>query len=241
MPYEPRTYRDISAPAGLVRFDVLVQETDLSIYTRQTMKTRARELVLESRGFIENYIRQHPNFAETLFPWAIDGPAPKIVRQMAEAGQSAGVGPMAAVAGAVAEYVGKGLLVKSEDVIVENGGDIFIRTLQPVTIGIFAGQSPLSGKIGVRLDSAMTAKAICTSSGRVGPSLSMGAAEAATIVSHSCPLADAAATAVANRVRAKKDLQPSVDFARCIPGVEGVFIIKEDAIAAWGDLDIVPV
>jgi len=241
MLYEPRTYRNISMPEGLVRFNVLVQETDLSIYARHPMEAAARELVLESRGIIEKYILQFPNFAWTLSPWAIDGPAPGIVRKMAEAGKNVGVGPMAAVAGVVAEHVGRGLLTESADVIVENGGDIFIRASQPVTVGILAGNSPLSGKIGVRLSANTSTMAICTSSGLVGPSLSKGRAEAVSIVSRSCPLADAAATAVANHVQTKKDLQPAVDIARSISGVEGVVIIKGDAVALWGDLDIVPV
>jgi ApbE superfamily uncharacterized protein (UPF0280 family) len=241
MKYEPRTYRNISMPEGLVQFNVLVQETDLSIYGRHLMKAAARELVLESRGIIEKYILQFPHFARTLSPWTINGPAPWMIRKMAEAGKNAGVGPMAAVAGVVAEHVGRGLLKESTDVIVENGGDIFIRASQPVTVGILAGDSPLSGKIGVRLSANTNTMAICTSSGLVGPSLSKGRAEAVSIVSRSCPLADAAATAVANHVQTKKDLQPAVDIARSISGVEGVVIIKGDAVALWGDLDIVPV
>jgi len=241
MSYEPRTYRNISPPEGLVRFDVLVQETDLSIYARHPMKAEARELVFESRGIIEKYIQRFPHFARTLSPWSIDGPAPRIIRKMAEAGNNAGVGPMATVAGVVAEYVGRGLLTKSAEVIVENGGDVFIHASQPVTVGILAGHSPLSRKLGIRLNANTSAMAICTSSGMVGPSLSMGRAEAVSIVSKSCPLADAAATAVANHVQTKKDLQPAVDFARSISGVEGVVIINEGAVAMWGDLDIVPV
>ena len=136
---------------------------------------------------------------------------------------------------------GMGCYQKSADIIVENGGDIFISASQPVTIGILAGNSPLSGKIGVRLSANTSTMAICTSSGLVGPSLSKGRAEAVSIVSRSCPLADAAATAVANQVQTKKDLQPAVDIARSISGVEGVVIIKGDAVAMWGDLDIVPV
>jgi len=241
MLHEPRTYRNLSPPEGLVRFDVLVQETDLCIYARYPMESAARELVLESRSIIEKYIQQFPYFARTLSPWFIDGPAPGIVRKMAEAGENAGVGPMAAVAGVVAEYVGRGLLTKSTDVIVENGGDVFIHASQPVTVGILAGHSPLNRKLGIRLNANTTAMAICTSSGMVGPSLSMGKAEAVSIVSRSCPLADAAATAVANHVQTKKDLQPAVDFARSISGVEGVVIINGNAVAMWGDLDIVPV
>lgn len=239
--YKKRTYRHINPPKGLVRFEVIVQETDLSVYARQPMETTVRELVLQSRGTIEAYIRQFPRFARTLSPWVINGPAPPIIREMAEAGENAGVGPMAAVAGVVAQYVGKGLLADSPEVIVENGGDIFVSVSRPVTVGILAGHSSVSRKLGVRINPGSHPVGICTSSGTVGHSLSLGKAEAVTVISTSCPVADAAATAVANHVQTPKDIRPAVDWAQTIPGVDGVVIINGDNVAVWGDLDLVPI
>lgn len=239
--YKKRTYRHINPPTGLVRFEVIVQETDLSVYARQSMETTARELVLQSRGIIEAYIRQFPRFARTLSPWVIAGPAPPIIREMAEAGENAGVGPMAAVAGVVAQYVGKGLLADSPEVIVENGGDIFVSVSRPVTVGILAGHSSAGRKLGIRITPGSHPMGICTSSGTVGHSLSLGRAEAVTVISTSCPVADAAATAVANHVQTPKDIRPAVDWAQTIPGVEGVVIIHGDNVAVWGNLDLVPI
>ncbi len=225
----------------MIRFEVMVEETDLSVYARQVMKTATRELVLQSRGVIEAYIRQFPQFAQTLSPWVINGPAPSIIRQMAAAGENAGVGPMAAVAGMVAQYVGKRLLADSPEVIVENGGDIFVRVSRPVTLGILAGHSAASQKLGIRIHPGSEPVGICTSSGTVGHSLSLGRAEAVTIISESCPVADAAATAVANRVHDPKDVRPAVEWAKAISGITGVVVIHGDTIAAWGDLDLVPI
>jgi len=238
--YKKRSYRNIKPPAGLVRFDLVVEETDLAIYVREPMQTAARELVLESRGAIEAYIRQFPEFGRTLSPWLIRGPASPVIREMAEAGEKAGVGPMAAVAGVVAEYVGTGLLADTPEVIVENGGDIFACVSRPLTIGILAGDSSVSRKIGVRINARGKPMGICTSSGTVGHSLSLGRAEAVTVISPSCALADAAATAVANRVRSPDDIRIAMEWARTIPGVEGVVIICGDSVAAWGNLAIVP-
>ena len=107
------------------------------------------------------------------------------------AAQAAGVGPMAAVAGALAEQVGQRLLKSTSEVIIENGGDIFIGARQILTVGVYAGGSPLSLKLGLRIDPAKGIRGICTSSGTVGHSLSFGKADAVCVLSDSCALADA--------------------------------------------------
>lgn len=240
MKHEPRTYRRVVPPDGLTRFNVVVQETDLAVYARELLPEMARELVLDCRGIIERYIQQYPFFVETLLPWTIQGPTPEIIRQMAEAGAAAGVGPMAAVAGMVADHVGNGLRQKIKEVIVENGGDIFIHVKRPITVGVFAGDSPLSHKLGIRVTCENHPVALCTSSGRIGHSLSLGDADAVCIMSKSGPLADAVATATANQVHGQKNIGPAVDFAKSIRGVDGVLIIQEGAIAVWGAMNLVP-
>jgi ApbE superfamily uncharacterized protein (UPF0280 family) len=147
---------------------------------------------------------------------------------------------MAAVAGAVAAGVGKRLLAFSEEVIVENGGDVFIHTREPVTVALFAGESPLSLRVGVQIDPAGESMAICTSSGTVGHSLSRGNADAACVVARSAPLADAAATALGNRIQDRSDIDPGMEWARSIEGVLGVMIVVGDRIGVWGAVDLVP-
>ena len=218
-----------------------VQETDLQIYADKLSEPNAREAVMDNRGYIENYIRQQPAFATTLTPWPRDPLAPVIVGKMITASRSAGVGPMAAVAGAVAEQVGLSLLGEATEVIVENGGDIFIYTPRPVTISVFAGTSPLSMKIGIELPAEHESRAVCTSSGTVGHSLSYGRADAVTVLSRSCPLADAAATAIANRIQAHEDIQPAIDWGRSIKGIDGLLVVLGDKMGMWGNLSIVPI
>jgi ApbE superfamily uncharacterized protein (UPF0280 family) len=158
---------------------------------------------------------------------------------MTAAGQTTGVGPMAAVAGAIAEAVGQALGRYSGEVIVENGGDIFMVLSEPVTIGLYAGQSPLSMRMGLRLESDGKPLAVCTSSGTVGHSLSSGRADAVCIVARQCALADAAATAVANRIINPRAIPEAIRFARSIGGIEGVVAICDDRIGLWGDLRLV--
>ena len=165
--------------------------------------------------------------------------APDIVRRMCYAAQMAGVGPMAAVAGAISEFVGRELLKFSDEIIVENGGDIFIKSQQDRVVGIYAGDSPLSNKIGLRILAKDTPVGICTSSGKIGHSLSFGKADAVMILSKDTALADAVATAVGNIVKGADDMQKGIDYARRIEGVSGVVIIVEDKFGAWGDIYLV--
>jgi ApbE superfamily uncharacterized protein (UPF0280 family) len=240
MKHQKRSYRSLLYKESLVAFRVAVKETDLFVHADKPLEDITRELILKYRGYIETYIQQHPEFAETLQPWHAGGLAPTIVKDMVSAGEKAGVGPMAAVAGAMAEHVGTELLSHSEEIVVENGGDIFMKTKGPVTIGIFAGSSPLSLRIGLRIDSRNKPLAACTSSGTVGHSLSLGKADAVSVVSDSCSLADAAATAIGNRVHSKNDIQEVLDIGKQIEGVSGLVIIIGDAIGMWGELEIVP-
>ena len=238
--YEKRTYRNLVDCSRLEAFRVVVKETDLLLHARTNLEEMTKELVLQYRGYIESYITTFPEFVETLHPWRLKGPVPKIVSDMARAGERARVGPMAAVAGALAEHVGLELLTHSPEVIVENGGDIFLKTDDAVTVGIFAGKSPLSLHIGLCIDSCSGPKAVCTSSGTIGHSLSLGKADAVCVVSDSCALADAAATAIGNIVQSKKDIQSAIEVAKSIEDIEGLAVIIDDDIGLWGDLEVVP-
>jgi len=240
--YQPRTYRQwVSAPGkdDLVSFSVVVKESDLLIRARSNLKARAMAATGECRAQLEKYIDSHPLFAISLEPLPVSEDAPSLVKEMAEAGRMVGVGPMAAVAGAIAEAVGKALLPYSDEVIVENGGDIFIRTARERQIGVYAGESPLTGRIAFAISPGETPLGICTSSGSVGHSLSFGNADAVTVFSPSTALADAAATAIGNRVKSSADIPEALEFAQGIANLRGVAIIIGEHIGFWGQLRLV--
>ena len=215
-------------------------ETDLWVHAPASLKEVTRELILQYRGYLDAYINEHPEFVRALHPVRIKPPAPAIVREMASAAEAAGVGPMAAVAGAIAEQVGRDLLAYTDEVIVENGGDIFLKANDPVTVAIYAGRSPLSLKVGIRLDPAGKPMAVCTSSGTVGHSLSYGRADAVCVVAGKCALADALATSVGNRVKSKADIQPAIEYARTVKGLDGIVIIVKEQIGMWGGIEVAP-
>ena len=236
--YEKRTYRNLVKTDDLIKFEVIVKETDLLVRAERDLSKETRESVLKYRHQLETYIGMNPQFQESLVPLADDPHAPEIVREMIRTSQLARVGPMAAVAGAMAEMVSRDLLKLSKEVIVENGGDIYLATSKERTIGIYAGNSALSLKIGIVISPEETPLGVCTSSGTVGPSLSLGRANAVCLLSKSAALADAAATAVGNVVKEKKDIELGLETGREIEGVLGTLIIVEEKMGVWGNIKL---
>jgi ApbE superfamily uncharacterized protein (UPF0280 family) len=237
--YTDRFYRKRVKSEDLVSFEVMVKETDLLVSAERTLDKETRDLVFESRHQIESYIQTHSDFLTALEPYPEDPYAPPLVREMIECSRAVGVGPMASVAGAIAEYVGRHLLKKTKQVIVENGGDLFIKADRPVTVSLFAGTSPLSERIGLVISPALMPLGVASSSGTVGHSLSLGKADAGCVVSPSATLADAAATALCNRVQGPKDLSRIDEWAGGLKGILGVVVILGDKMASWGQIELV--
>jgi len=235
--YKERKYRNLIEGKDLVSFQIKEEESDLFIRANQELSFYARQMVSNFRKQIENYIYSYPLFKSTFLPYSQDKKAPKIIKSMIHTTALCGVGPMAAVAGAIAEFVGKELLNYSSEVIIENGGDIFIKSNKVRKVSIFAGSSPFNQRIILKIEAKENYIGICTSSGMVGPSLSFGKADAVTVISDSVLLADAAATAVGNRVKTRKDVEQGLVYAQKIPSVKGVVIIKEDKMGLWGDIN----
>ena len=236
--YEPRTYRHWIKGQDLISFKVAVKETDLYIRASTNLKRKALKLVLKYRNTLERYIERHPSFLTSLEPFSAADDAPDIVKSMSESASKVGVGPMASVAGAIAEFVGNELSAFSPEIIIENGGDIFLKSLKKRLIGIYAGKSPLSDKIGLEINGQDTPLGVCSSSGTVGHSLSYGKADAVIVLSKSATLADAAATAIGNLIVESSDIPKGIEFAKAIEGLLGIIIIKDDKMGLWGKVKI---
>ena len=236
--FQPKVYRHWVEGKDLAEFTVTVKETDLYIRASSDLSRKARRIVQKYRRHLEEYIEQDPDFVKSLKPLPTPAEAPRIVRDMLEAGHKANVGPMAAVAGVVAEYVGQELLEFSPEIIVENGGDIFLKIKRKRVIGIYAGDSPLTGKLGLEIKPQDTPMGICTSSGTVGHSLSYGKADAVVVTAGSAVLADAAATSICNRVKTPDDINPAIEYGGSIAGLRGIVIIFDNSIGVWGDVKL---
>lgn len=236
--YEDRTYRSLINKDNLISYHVQISESDLFISSDSNLSDTANQSLKKHRNSLESYIKIKPEFRTSLLPLPQDDLAPPIVRDMIAKSGICGVGPMASVAGAVSEHVGEDLLDFTENLIIENGGDIFLRSKNRLTVAIFAGESALSYKVHVTVKPENTPLGICTSSATVGPSLSFGKADAVCVISKSATLADAAASAIGNRVDSKNSIKPCLEYGIKIPGVLGVVIIIGNEMGVIGEVEL---
>jgi len=233
---------------------------------RPEMEAYAHEALLDARAQIEEYVppsqkialdhaqlhtegdtrprhgEGHEPFLKSLSPLPDDPEAPPVVRAMLRAGLAAGVGPMAAVAGAIAEHVGRAIVSEfgCEEVLVENGGDLWLSFVRPLIITVFAGTSPLSGRFGIELAPALSPCGLCTSSGTVGPSLSFGYADASVILCADAAVADAWATASCNAVQGAEDIEAVLGALSTHPEILGSLIVVGDRMGIRGRFTIRP-
>ncbi|MGB8952093.1 MAG: UPF0280 family protein [Candidatus Aminicenantales bacterium] len=219
------------------RQEIQIRETAATVIAEEAFIPLAEAEISRQRSLIEEFIRQDPQFRTSLEPYPVSSDAPAIVRRMAGAASRAGVGPMAAVAGAIAEFALNAMIrAGAAHAIVDNGGDIAMRLSRPATVGIFAGPAKIRN-IGLRFQPRPGIVGVCTSSGTVGHSLSFGRADAATVIAGDVCLADAVATALGNAVREKNSAQIEEALNRfLIDGVEGLLVIIDDLFAIAGRL-----
>jgi hypothetical protein len=236
-----RGYRRMVRPReGEVRFQVGVEQTDLLVVAELDLRDEIAAFVSKVRGEIKNWILFHPEFAESLAPVAVPKTAPDVVRAMADAAAPCGVGPMAAVAGAVAQAVGERFAARSPNILVENGGDTYLRSTRERVVALLA--DPESGaSIGLRIEADAFPVALCASSGTIGHSLSLGSGDLVAVRARDARLADAAATALGNMLNSEKDMDRVLKRARELAphGLDGVFAQYDAKVAAWGDLELV--
>lgn len=235
--YQPRFYREW-INSKLVSFTVTDGESDIFISAAKNLKSKAEEAIRRYRREILGYIKRKPEFGTSLVPLSFDDNAAAIIKSMLNAALLAGVGPMAAVAGAISEFTGRELLQFTDEVILENGGDIFMKTKGECKVGIYAGSSPLSGKIAIKIKPESTPLGVCTSSGTVGHSLSFGNADAVAILAGDTALADACATATCNRIKAETDIGGALNFAKSVESVLGAVVIYKDKVGVIGDIEL---
>jgi ApbE superfamily uncharacterized protein (UPF0280 family) len=239
MRYEERTYRNLISKDNSKSYNVAIAESDLFISSDLDLTSEAKKSLLNHRSLLENYIKKHPQFLISLLPLPGDDLAPAIVRDMLINSNICGVGPMAAVAGAIAQFVGNDLFDLTETLIIENGGDIYLKSQDKVIVSVYAGESPLSYKVNFIVKSENVPLGICTSSATVGSSLSFGKADAVCVISRSATLADAAASAIGNKVKSKKDIKSALAFGMKIKGVTGIIIILGSEMGVIGDIEFV--
>jgi ApbE superfamily uncharacterized protein (UPF0280 family) len=193
--------------------------------------------IVRQRKILELYIDRHPEFGRSFEPIELLDDAPQIAQQMASAAKLVGVGPMAAVAGAMAQCACQAALDDGDsEAIVENGGDIYLKAEEPVLIALGTDTVELANQLAFSIKPNDTPISICSSSGKMGHSKSLGKCDLATVVAKDAALADAAATQAANMVKTLEDVDLALESINKIKGVEGLIIVKDDRIGLAGKL-----
>lgn len=251
--FSSRSYRD-SRSERLIATQLALGESDIELRWRpergqalenSEVETAARDILFLLRSRLEGAIATNPAIQTALEPLDIlPHEAPSPLSAMLRASIASGTGPMAAVAGAIAEALGRELLARFpiEELVVENGGDLWFKADSPLRVRVDAGLSSLSGKLALVLPAGSWGCAC--SSARVGPSLSFGNADAALVIHRDAALADALATALGNRIKRDEDLETAVNDLWQSPlreeGLSGVLAIKGPRLAAAGNIRIEP-
>lgn len=242
--YTARSYRAASVRSDEKSFQALIEESDLWITCRKDAPADLPERVMhklrELRSTLKAWVRLQPEFGLSLVPLEVPESAPQIIKSMAAGGQRFNVGPMAAVAGAVAEAVAREFAQESPEFIAENGGDIFMFSSRQRTVALLP--NPASGvSIGIQIAASLFPLSVCSSSSTIGHSLSFGKGELVTVLAKDAALADAAATSLCNRLKGKGDLQMVLNFAEESPEILGLFAQCGGELGLWGDIELVTI
>ena len=238
MKQKQKIYRVCVSHGKLKEFEVVIEESDLLIKAEQNLSKEAFEELSVQRNILKKYIDLHPEFYSSFKAIKANEFAP-VISLMSESSFLSQTGPMASVAGAIAEIVGRKLLGFCSQVIVENGGDIFLKLTEQCTVGIYAGNSPFSMKIGIKITPSEFPVGIATSSGKVGHSYSSGNTDSVTVISNSAAFSDGAATYFGNFVKSTSDLAVIPNELKSFPFITGIVITIEKELFVWGDIELV--
>ncbi len=245
MEYVSRLYRNNMGKGRFYSFTIQYKETDLWIGIspedyKPKIKDFAYKQVKELRDKMDAYLEEDKEYASALLPYMPAHQAPGIFYDMSAVAQKTGIGPMSAVAGAFAEFVGQSIICNFDvdEIVVENGGDVFIDVKRNITINVFAGESPISEKIGIDVPANYSPCGICTSAGKVGPSLSFGQAHAVMVACKDIKLADSWATAIGNKIKCADDINDIVNEYTGMPEIKSLIIVCDDKLGIGGELEL---
>ncbi len=235
--YQERSYRFFHK--AQFNLEVSYKESDIYLscdtsITESALKDLVKKYYLE----VEKYISAHPQFLTSLSPLGVDEDANPIIKDMMYSSGLSGIGPFSAVAGAIAWYIGKEIIACREEVILENGGDLFLKIKEDKRIGLYAGKDFGGGFLTIKIKGRDIPFGIASSSSKIGHSLNFGGADLVTVIASTSILADTFATAFSNKIKKAKDVRKVIEEAKKCPFVEGVVVVLENKIALWGDLEL---
>jgi ApbE superfamily uncharacterized protein (UPF0280 family) len=255
MDFINRGYRDNINKKEYYSFNVCVLESDLYISLPASLKENIRKEIEEKsvrlvRKLRENLYKANENidgFFVSLKPCMYNSEiidrifqdeSKRLINNMLKVSLETETGPMASVAGGISQIIGEMIKSYTDEYIVENGGDIYLSSTKEKTVSVYAGKSDISNKIGIKLKPEKMPLSVCTSSAKIGRSLSMGNADVVTVVAGSAFLADALATQCGNILKKPENIKDAIDYIKNDFDIQGIFIIIEGQIGVWGNIEI---
>ncbi len=231
--------RQYTRHAGEHAFQVVVEETDLHVTASRDLSHEIQQYVSALRGQLKAYIMLHPEFRDSYVPVPVAPGAASIVRRMAGAATLADVGPMAAVAGTISQMVCEEFAPICSELIVENGGDVYMRSSRDRVAGLLPDPHSES-TVGIVIRADEFPVSLCSSSSTIGHSLSLGTGELVAVRSRDGSLADACATAFCNMLTSPEELDKVTERAAELQaqGVDGVFAQCGGRVAIWGKMEL---
>ncbi|MFP4456478.1 MAG: UPF0280 family protein [Clostridia bacterium] len=223
---------------NLNKYHISLDESDLIIFTKKIDVQKVRKYLQKCRQEIIDAIKLNNDFLTSFEPIRMDNKFSKIAKDMISATNHYEVGPMAAVAGAVALYLGRYIKKANQEVIIENGGDLYIYTTSKRFINLYTEDNIYKDRLNIEINPTGTELSICTSSRKLGHSQSLGNSDAVVIKADNAIYADAGATAYANKVKTKIDIERVLLEAKEDKYIKGIIIIIDGYLGAWGDIKL---
>ena len=233
-----RIYRERFKLNGFESWETTYKSTNLFVKACKDLRFETFELVKKLWSDLLTYIEKNRGFLTSLGPIRQDKKAPKIAKKMIESSRKADVGPMAAVAGAIAKEVGQLLLKECNECVVENGGDVFLKLNTEPVVGLYTQNHYFKDSLSVKIKISKVPIGVCSSSAKIGPSLSLGKADLSLIIDRDTAFADALATKTANLIKNEYDIENAIEFAKS-KNVDGCLFIKGKKIGIWGKIELV--
>jgi len=235
--YEERFYRDFVKSKFIL--EVSYRESDLFISSDKKLdKQFVYDILKKYYTEVENYITKNPKFLTSLSPLPFDKEAPEIVKEMFSVSTKTNIGPFSSVAGAIAKYVGKELLNYTDELIIENGGDIFLKINEDKKVGVYLGERFKDNLLILKIKKRCQPFGIASSSAYIGESLNFGKTDLLTVVAEDSIIADGFATALSNLIKEKEDIEKVIKIAKKNSYIFSLVIAFKNNLYFWGDIEV---
>jgi ApbE superfamily uncharacterized protein (UPF0280 family) len=240
--YRPDTdksiYRNKISSRQKYNWRILYKYSDIFVSSDRDVSSKLKKLTKEIYSVLESHMKEDPSFKKSLSPVESKPQYHYVIKTMCAKSALFNVGPMAAVAGAVCDFIASGLDSFCRCLIIENGGDVYIKSDKDIDVGVYLRNRHFADKIYLRIKADDMPCGLCSSSGSFGHSLSMGKSDLVTILAESTISADLAATSVANNINSPKDILKTINSYKTIKGIKGILIIKDDKLGIWGNIEL---